>query len=668
MKNLFFSLFALLAGGLLLSVHAQTPSVSGTVTDESGSPLPGVTVMVKNTSRGTSTDFDGKYDINASRGEVLVFSYVGYATAERSVGTSQTINVVLQEDTQQLGEVVVTALGIRREKKSLGYALQEVKGAELVEARETNIANAFSGKVAGLQVIRSSNGPAGSSKIVLRGNNSLTGDNQPLVVVDGVPMDNFTGASNNDFWNPSTDMGNGLGDLNPNDIESMSVLKGPAAAALYGSRAGNGVILITTKSGKAREGLGITYTTSVGFENIFMTPDVQNVFGQGANGIYNELSGASWGPKIEGQTVTDWSGKQIPLRSYDNVKNFFNTGIDIQHSIAFQQQVSNGTSLYSSLSHSDNESMIPGATYKRLNLITRAVSRFGKDEKWTTDLKVQYINTQAKNRPIGGSRNINSFATLVGLPSTIDVTEFSNATDANGIHTWYNPSGVNPYWLARYNTNEDSRDRFLINGMVKYSIFDWLSAEVKGGSDLYTTNTDNKTYGRGPLTATGRYSIGKNVFNESNFSFLLSANKSNLFGKIGMAATFGGNLMKRTASGMSINAGELEVTNLFSVRNSQGVPSVGESQRKHKINSLYGTYQISYDGYLFLDVTGRNDWSSTLSKANRSFFYPSVSASAVFSEMLDRIDVKPDWLDYGKIRGSYAVVGNDMGPYQLYNF
>ncbi|CEN42898.1 TonB-linked outer membrane protein, SusC/RagA family [Capnocytophaga canis] len=670
MKLKFLTLFAFVFSWCL-TLSAQMVSVKGTVTDEGKVPLPGVSVLIKNTTRGVATDFDGKYEIKANRGDVLVFSYLGFVTQEKTVGagSSQTINVLLVEEAEQLGEVVVTALGIKREKKSLGYALQEVKGDALVEAKETNLANAFSGKVAGLQIVRGSNGPAASSKIVLRGNNSLTGDNQPLIVVDGVPMDNFTGASNNDFWNPTNDMGNGLGDLNPNDIESMSVLKGPAAAALYGSRAGNGVILITTKSGKAREGLGITYSSSIGFENVFMKPDVQNVFGQGADGNYDPLSASSWGPKIEGQMVEDWKGARIPLRVHDNVEGFLNTGVDVQHSVSFQQQVTNGTSIYSSLTHVDNQSSIPGATLERLNLISRAISRFGKDEKWTTDFKVQYINSKVKNRPIGGQRDINVFNSMLNLPVTVDVTEFSRAIDDYGNHIWYNTSGLNPFWLAKYNTNEDSRDRFMMNGSVKYQFTDWLNAEVKGGTDLYTTNVENKTYGKSSLTTTGRYSLGKDTFNETNLSFLFSAQKNDLFGKVGMAATFGGNLMKRHSSGLSIDAGELEVPNLFVVTNSKGNPGVSQHYRMHKINSFYGTYQINYDQYAFLDITGRNDWSSTLSKENRSFFYPSVSASLVFSEMLEKeYDIKPEWFNYGKIRASYAVVGNDMGPYQLYNF
>ncbi len=652
----------------------QNKTVTGTVTGAGdGMPLPGVTVLVKGTNQGTSTDFDGNYSIkNVKEGTVLQFSYVGFTTKEVKVkggGNSLSINVLLKESAEALEEVVVTALGIKREKKSLGYALQEVKGDALNQAREMNLSNAFTGKVAGLQVVRSSNGPAGSSKIVLRGNNSLTGDNQPLIVVDGIPMDNFNGTSNPDIDNPGNDMGSGLGDLNPNDIESTSVLKGPAAAALYGSRAGNGVILITTKSGKANEGLGITYSSSVGFEDIFMKPDLQTSFAQGGNGTFDVASGSSWGPKIEGQTVTDWKGRKVKLQAYDNLKNFMKTGTNIQHSLSFQQKVSKGTSVYSSVTHVDNQSSIPGANLKRTNFITRAISKYGKDNKWSTDFKVQYINTKVHNRPLNGLTQNNSFGTLVGMPVTVNILDMAAATNEEGKHFWYNPaSGLNPYWMSKYALNDDSRDRFLLNGSIKYNFTDWLNLELRAGSDLYTTNTESKMYA-GPVRTNGSYSLGKNTFNETNASFLFNLVKDNVIDKIGVAATFGGNLMTRKHSNLSSSVGELEFPDIFSLNNVKGGRSVSNDYSVHKINSLYGTLQLNYDGYLYLDLTGRNDWSSALSKANRSFFYPSVSTSLVFSELIKKITGEnSSWLDYGKVRASYATVGNDMGPYQLYNY
>lgn len=643
------------------SILAQTSTVSGTVTAASdGTPLPGVNVIEKGTTNGVTTDFDGNYSIDVAEDAVLQFSFIGFTSQDIPVNGQSTINVALEESTEALDEVVVTALGIAREKKALGYAIQEIDGSSLVESRETNVANALSGKVAGVQIIKSSNGPASSSKIVLRGNNSLTGDNQPLIVVDGIPMDNFTGAANNDYWNPSPDMGNGLGDLNPENIASMSVLKGASAAALYGSRAGNGVILITTKTGKATPGLGITYATTIGFESIASSPKLQDSFAQGTQGSFNEESTSSWGPKIDGDTY----------RAYDNLSNYFDTGINQTHSLSFQQQVSEGSSLYSSLTYLDDDSQIPGSKLNRLNLLTRSVSKFGEDNKWTLDAKVQYINSKAKNRPLNGANISNAFATVYSLPRSVDITDYAGRVDEFGNMIWFVPSNsMNPYWAAKYNLNMDSRDRFMLNGALKYEFTDWLQAEIKGGADLYTTNTESKLYAGSPLSNTGRYSLGKNTFIEKNYSVLLTASKDNVFGKLGGAVNLGGNIMARESSSINSSAGELEVPNLFSLNNGKNNPSVNQGFSERKMNSIYGTVQLNYDGFFFVDFTGRNDWSSTLSPDNRSFFYPSVSTSLVISDLIRKSGGDlPGWFSFGKIRASYATVGNDLDPYQLYNF
>lgn len=663
----FLVLFGLCFG--LPNLFAQN-TVTGVVTDANGGmPLPGATVLEKGTNNGAATDFDGNFTLDVQEGATLVFSMIGFEKKEIVVGANKTIDVILAEDAQALDEVVITALGIKRERKSLGYALQEVSGDRLVESRENNVANAFAGKVSGLQVIRGSNGPASSSKIVLRGNNSLTGDNQPLVVVDGIPMDNFTGATNNDFFNPSIDRGNGLGDLSPENIQSISVLKGASAAALYGSRAGNGVILVITKSGRKTDGLGITYSNTTGFANIFISPELQSEFGQGSNGVFDNQSTSSWGPKISGQTVTSEQGREVPLRAYDNLNNYLDVGVNQTHSLSFQQQVSNGTSLYSSATYLNDESMIPGAELDRLNLLTRATSIFGKDDNWISDVKVQYIRSTASNRPLSGANINNIFSTLYLLPRSLNIRDYSAGSDARGKMIWYVPTNsVNPYWAADYSLNMDKRDRYLLNASLKHNFNDWLSAEVKAGGDLYTTSTEIKLYGGGPNTPTGRYSLGKDTFSETNYSFLVSAAQDDIVGNFGAAVNLGGNLMERRSSGISGNAGELEVPNLFALNNSLGIPSVGESQTNRKINSLYGTLQLNYDSYIYLDVTGRNDWSSTLSNANRSFFYPSISTSIVFSDMITRYGgTLPSWFSYGKIRASYAEVGNDLDAYELYN-
>ncbi|HMR16786.1 MAG TPA: SusC/RagA family TonB-linked outer membrane protein, partial [Mariniflexile sp.] len=600
---------------------------------------------------------------------VLQFSYLGFTTQEIAVKGQTVINVSLIEDVSKLDEVVVTALGIKRERKSLGYAVQELKGEGLTEARETNVANALSGKISGIQVIKGSNGPASSSKIVLRGNSSLTGDNQPLIVVDGIPMDNFTGADNTDFFNPSQDMGNGLGDLNPDDIESMSVLKGASAAALYGSRAGNGVILITTKTGKARKGLGITFSATTGFESIFIEPELQNQFGQGTENVYGNQSRLSWGPKITGQSVEDWKGDQTTLKAYDNLGNFYKGGFNQTYSLSFQQQVTDGTSLYTSANYLNDDSNIPGTTLERLNLTTRAVSKFGEGKKWTTDVKVQFINTKAGNRPLNGANNNNAFGTIAQLPISLDITQFKDSSDEFGKMRWFvTENAENPYWSAKNRLSNDARDRFLLNGSIKYDFTEWLSTEIKAGADIYTTTNESKLYSGSPGNNTGRYGFGKDSFIEKNFSFLMMANQDDIFGKFGGSATLGGNLMGRSSNYNNASSGELVVPNLFSLNNGVNSPGVSQGSTERRTNSIYGTFQINYDGYLFVDFTGRNDWSSTLSKKNRSFFYPSVSTSFVFTDMFTKQGVDlPGWLTFGKIRASYATVGNDLPPYQLYN-
>jgi TonB-linked SusC/RagA family outer membrane protein len=660
MASLLFSMITIVA-------YAQK-NVTGTVTEKSGLAIPGVNVTEKGTSNGTATSVDGKFSLSVKPGAVLTFSFIGFKTTEVPVGTSTTLNVVLEANENALTEVVVTALGIKREKKSLGYAVQEVKGEALTEAKEPNIVNALSGKVAGLQITRSGNGPGGSSRITLRGNNSLTGSNQPLIVIDGTPVDNFIGASNNDYYNPSLDMGNGLSDINPEDIESMSVLKGPSAAALYGSRAGNGAILITTKTGKRQNGLGITISSSIGSESIFAKPGMQNTFGQGSNNIYDPTASTSWGPKADGQSVKKWDGSTAPLRTYDNIGNYFQNGLTANQSISFQQQYKS-TSVYTSYNRLDEKSVIPGAKLIRNNLMSRTVSKFGTDDKWTIDTKVQYINATALNRPQGGSNVSNNFYALSLLPTSIDIRDFKARTDNNGKMLWWRQENeLNPYWASQYNLNEDIRNRFLLNASIKYQFNSWLNAEVKGGADTYTTNTDNRTYAGATPTSTGSYGAGKSTFTETNYSGLLTAKKDNLFGKLGGTATVGGNLMNRQSSFLSANASPLQVPNLFSLNNGTTNASISEGLSHHDIYSVYGSLGLNYDGYLFVDGTLRNDWSSALSAANRSYLYPSVSASFLFTELMGKNgNGLPSWLTYGKLRGSFASVGNDMDPYQLYN-
>ncbi|MDG5798896.1 SusC/RagA family TonB-linked outer membrane protein [Marinilabiliaceae bacterium ANBcel2] len=664
---LLFAWFGAAAGNVDFNQQAQH-SISGQIVDDQQEPLPGVTVSVEGTTVGTVSDIDGNYSLRASEDAVLIFSFIGFATERVEVEGRSVIDMSMTPDILEMEEVVVTALGIKRDRKALGYSLQEIGGEALLEARETNVANSLSGRISGLQVIRSSSGPASSSQIVLRGNSSLTGDNQPLIVVDGVPIDNFAGVENTDYWNPSADMGSGLNDINPEDIESMSVLKGASAAALYGSRAGNGVILIETKRGRQTEGLGITVSSSLGIQNVLATPDMQSSFGQGSQGIYNYDSGSSWGPRIEGQTVQDWEDRDVTMRYYDNVDNYFDTGINQNYNISFQQQI-NSSSLYASFTRTDDRGVIPGAELERNNLNTRFVSVFGPEDRWELDTKVQFIQATATNRPILGHNDGNPFRTMYLLPVSMDVRQFSDAVDELGEMTWYGTSSqINPYWARRYNTNEDTRDRFVMHAALSYDITDWMSAEIRAGSDRYTTNTESRVHAGSPLTPTGRFEMGKDTFFENNFSALITAGQDNVIGDFGFSGSLGANLMEQQWEGLRGSSGQMEVPNLFSLNNAMSQPEIDETFRHKKINSIYGTGQVNYAGYLFFDATFRNDWSSSLHPDNQSYFYPSFSTSWVITDMINhRGGSVPFWLTFARVRASYAEVGNDLAPYELYN-
>ena len=657
-------------GNPAIDISQQDTKITGTVEDEFG-PVAGASVVIKGTTNGTMTDMDGHFTLEGvKKGDIIQISFIGFATQDIPYTGQTALNVKLEEDAQKLDEVVVTALGMKRDKKALGYAMQELKGDELLSSREPNLANSLSGKVSGLQIVRSSNGVGGSSKIVLRGNNSLTGSNQPLIVVDGTPMDNFTGGVDDVWGNSGADMGNGLSDINPEDIESMTVLKGASAAALYGSRAGNGVILITTKSGKKNEGLGITVNAGITTESIFLKPDMQNSFGQGSVGAYDNQSRLSWGPKAEGQTVTDWMGRQVPLRTYDNIDAFFNTGTSFNEGISFQQNIK-GTSVFSSINRSDDAGITPESKLNKTNITLRATTFLDEAEKWKVDAKVNYINLNAHNRPIQGVNPSNAFNTIYNLPRSLNVADFKNSVDEDGNMIWWDASKnpqENPYWVTKYRQNNDTRNRLLGNIALKYAPTNWFNIELRGGTDYYTTTKNEKVYAGGNTTPSGLYSEGSETFYENNYSFLATANKDNLIDRLGGFVTFGGNLMIQRRTKMNASAGELLVPNLFSLNNGINKPTVTSELIRRKMNSLYGSLQLNWDGYLFLDITARNDWSSTMSKANRSYFYPSVSLSGVISDMVPKLGGQmPEWFTFAKVRASYAEVGNDLVPYQLYN-
>ncbi|MEJ5104799.1 SusC/RagA family TonB-linked outer membrane protein [Chryseobacterium sp. MYb328] len=570
----------------------------------------------------------------------------------------------------KIDEVVVTAYGVKKEKKSLGYSFQDVKGQTLVDAKETNVTNALAGKVAGLQVVKGGFGPASSSKINLRGFNSLKGDNQPLIVVDGVPLSNSAGSKakqndgyyNNDFWNPDLDMGNGLADINADDIESISVLKGGAASALYGSRGGNGVILITTKTGKRKGGLGITYSTSLGFETLFMKPDMQHSFGLGLNGVVNTATSdnsSSWGPALEGAN----------MKSYDNLKNFFKTGISSQHTLSFHENLGEGTSLYTSANYLNDNSQVPNSTFERFNFMAKMNSNFGVNKRWTSEVKVQYISTKANNRPSGGKGEGNYYPNILLMPQNIDIRDYREGQTQNDIKSrWITPNGINPYWSAYNSLNADKKDRFLLNGYLKYQFNDWLSGDVRVGTDFYALNADARVW-----TGSSRrnsYATSEEKFYENNYIASLTAKKDNLFGKWGGSLSVYGQMMESRTKAMYFSTQNLIVPNVFSVNNTSDIAGIANNEIDFwkKINSVFASAEINYDGYWFINATARNDWSSTLILENRSYFYPSISTSLVLTEMLNKLNVTTSKvLTFAKLRAAYAVTGNSLNPYELYN-
>ncbi|MCT3650065.1 SusC/RagA family TonB-linked outer membrane protein [Elizabethkingia anophelis] len=586
---------------------------------------------------------------------LLLASVMSYAQKKDSIKTSS------------IDEVVVTAYGVKKEKKALGYSFQDVKGQALVDAKEVNVTNALVGKVAGLQIIKGNNGPASSSKINIRGFNSLKGDNQPLIVVDGVPMSNAAGNKsknnlqdkNNDMWIPDMDMGNGLSDINPEDIESISVLKGGAASALYGSRAGNGVILITTKTGKKKGGgVGVTYSTSMGFENMFIKPDLQSSFGRGTDGgdyPAGSQDTGSWGAPIQGQV-------------YDNLKNFFRVGSNVQHSLTFQENLGAGTNLYTSATYLSNNSQIPNSKYERWNFMAKMSSNFGENKRWTSDVKFQYISARANNRPISGMADGgNLYPDALLMPRNIDIRDYKDGQMQNGVNSrWITSNGVNPYWSAYNRLNEDKKDRFIISGYLKYQFNDWLSADVRVGTDFYSLNAEAKTWSGSRMN--NSYNVSQEKFYENNYITSLTAKKDNIVGKWGASLSVYGQMMESKTDALYISASKLAIPNLFNINNSDGNPFINPVKLNKKINSVFAAAEINYDGFWFINATARNDWSSTLSVENRSYFYPSISTSLVVTDMINKLGGgKSKILSFAKLRASYAVTGNSLEPYELYN-
>jgi TonB-linked SusC/RagA family outer membrane protein len=663
---------------------AQSRMVSGTVVAaEDQARLPGVSILLKGSTLGTVTDVNGDFQLRVpAEGGTLVFSFVGYITQEVPLGTQSRVNITLSTDTKTLKEVVVTSLGIEREKESLGYAVQSVKGEDLTLAREVNVVNSLQGRVPGMQLSQSASGPGGSTRIVLRGANSLAGtDNNALIVVDGVPMDNSNNRTPGRFG--GIDYGTGISLINPDDVERVDVLTGPNAAALYGERAASGVIMITTKKGNARKGLGVQFTSNATFERPLVLPDFQNEYGQGvggvlptgADGVVNIPRNieSSWGPRMTGQQVRDWTGQVRPYEAQpDNIRDFFQTGQTYNNNLALNAGNEKATVRFS-VGSMNNRGIMPNSSLDRLNFNVRSTAQLTK--RLSIDVKANYIRQNSFNRPNLTDNPDNPVYGFLYMPRSIRLDDLRTFEDPNGNPVTWAATGVdpangfltsrrqNPFWSVYKNTNEDLMNRIITFASVKYQFTDWLNLQLRGGTDYYNHRMEERTATRTLFESSrdrAKYVLTNHNVTETNLDFLLTFNKK-IGETISISATGGGNMRISKFEEVGAQTAGLNVPNLFTIANGAApVPLYGISERR--VNSLYASGQVKYRNYLFLDLTARNDWASTLPRTNWSYFYPSASLSFVLTEAL-KLDQKI--VSYGKLRASIAQVGGAAQPYQL---
>lgn len=664
---------------------ARQVQIGGRVTDENGAGFPGVNILLKGTSVGTVTDAQGNYTINVeNENSVLVFSFVGYNNQEILVGNRTVIDVQLEVDESNLEEVVVTALGIEKSAKSLGYATSTVHSDELSINRTPNVMNALQGKVAGVSISALGSGPGGTSKIRIRGQSSISGQNNPLIVVNGVPIDNTNFGSNpgNNASDSSigvrgggntSDGGDGLSSINPDDVETMTILKGAAAAALYGSRAKDGVIMITTKSKNDSKGIGVTYNLNYTNEAPLDFTDYQYEYGQGEQGVRpttpNPTSGQwSFGEKFQpGMTQVLFDGITVPYEPVrDRIKTFFRNGQNVTNSVTLATSSDKGGM---SLSFSDltSKGIVPNNTFNRKTI--NLGFAYNLSPKFSFRGNFNYSNEVNKNPPNIGQQDNTIPVALYNLANSmpLDVLR-DNRYDANGNEAVYSRfrNRTNPYFTLSDQFQNIRRDRIFGNVAVKYQLTDWLFVQGRVGQDYWSRDQDYNNFptgqaSRAPAPAgfvNGVYTQEQRRFREINTDFLINANKK--FGDLGVNANFGGNHMQRRSDLNSVQVTDFVVRGLYTVQNGRAKDPIYDLNER-AVNSLYGSAEFSYLDKFFLTGTVRNDWFSTLSKANRSILYPSVSASWVFHENLNTTG----WLNFGKVRAAYAEVGSDadVGAY-----
>jgi TonB-linked SusC/RagA family outer membrane protein len=669
-KCVLTAVIALLLGLWLPTKAFAQNRVSGSVVEANTNvPLPGVTVIEKGTSNGTTTNLNGEFVLNLNgENAVLVFSFIGYNSKEVQVGNRSTIDVSLEEDVKKLEEVVVTAFGLEKEKKSLTYSVSEVGGDEVSTVKQTNVVNSLAGRVAGVVITQSTAGPGSGSRVVIRGNNSLTGNNQPLYVVDGVPIDNSgfgSAAGNNPGEFARADYGTGISDINPDDIESMSVLKGPNAAALYGSRAANGVIMITTKKGSARKGLGVSYSANFTWENPLLLPDYQNQYGQGSEGqTYSDLdalrnAGGSWGGPFTGAQELYYTGEERPyVAQPDNVRNFFRTGSNAINTLALEGG-NEKANLRFSYTNTHSKAIIPNSGLERHNFSLRSSAKL--TDKLNVDTRVTYFTQDAKNRATQGTEGIMAY--VYTQPRNIDFNDLMDFQNPDYSVRAVTTQGGNPFWILNNDINEDSRNRIQGYAKATYDFTPSLSAFVRVGTDH--VNQDIRTVSKTGhwFFKTGRLNFSEIATSETNADFLVMYNET-FNEKLGLSVNFGGNHRYSTYKRMGVYGENFKVPTVWSLSNaSYTIPSYTPLREK-KVNSLYGSAQFSYNNTFFVDFSARNDWSSALSRDNWSFFYPSVGVSLLMNEI---IDPSRKIVDLWKLRSSWAQVGNDTDPYQIKN-
>ena len=673
--NKFFVLISFLS----LSTAAFSQNVTGTVTDADEKPMSKVTVLVKGTNRATVTDNAGKFSVRASGNDVLVMSYVGYVTQEVPISGRQSVTVSMAMTASNMENIVVTALGIRRQEKKLGYSTTTVNPNELVTNRTTNVGESLEGRVAGVNITPPAAGAGASNQIRLRGQVGFAGaDNSPLLVIDGLPLDQ--GARNAEGNGQQRDRGDNLANINPDDIESMTVLKGATAAALYGSRAARGAIIITTKSGQRNQGIGVDYTSSYTTSKAldYMDEIRQTEYGQGQGGVKNTTAGQAqsngqfgFGAKLDGLPTINYDGEMRAYSPYpQNLYDYLQTGTNLTNTLGVSGGNANG-SFRASISNTDAKGIVPGNKYKR------NIFNVGINHDITKGLKLQlnvnYADEKYINPPQVGTQGdgvvnfFNRMAVSVPLSAYRDHA-FDPVTGGEWKTNGFLGTINNPYVpLQSGQSYTESRNRLLGTATLRYDITDWLYAQGRFNFDRYTNfaewNSANAT-GAAVLTNSdgtyrGNYNLNNTWTTDINADFLFGASKE--FGKFSVDASVGGNTLRSQYQNMSESASNFTVPDLYTITNGTIKNANPLGYSRSRTNSLYGLAEFGYNGLLYINFTGRNDWFSVLNPAHNSKFYPSVSGSFIFSQLLKN----QGWLSFGKLRGSWAQVGSvaGVGPY-----